>query len=110
MDQIMDRLANESVTVKLLAQQFVAINAETARRGGAIRSFGIVVARQRAADGIQLVWVGVGWHKYRRIRRRYVRIAPDVLIGQGIMRQECAVVTAEPIAPVIAHAALLREA
>src|SRR5690606_9208845 len=104
----MHRLANEGVSLRSEVQQIVAIDGRSAGGREAVGGVQIVKAGQRLADGTDL----------RRAlrerscprRRRPPRIAPEILVRQGIMPEGIRVVAAEPVSPVVAIAAVLRAA
>src|SRR5258706_9221118 len=59
---------------------------------------------------MQQVWIVAGSHRNARTGGRHVGIAPDVMIRQGIMPGDGAIVGPEPVSPIIANATLLSEA
>src|SRR5262249_11328210 len=110
MDDVMDGLTRETVPGVFLPQVGVAIDQRAARRGDAVGALRHVEAFEGAADGEELAGVGLAGDSDARGGEDGEAIALGVVVGQGVVEQEVAVVAAEPVAPVVADAPLLRQA
>ena len=108
-NEIVHRLTDEGVAVKSLAQQRVAIQAQAAAGGHAVNVARVIETLERSADREHPVGIGVSGRGHARAGRRKVGVASHVMVGQRIVPQQCPVVAAEPVAPVVAHAAVLRQ-
>src|ERR1041385_7175087 len=98
MDEIVDRLADEGVAVKLLAEHYIAINADAAARSDAIQCAGVVETFEGLASGVQEISVRAGGDGYAWTRGNDVRIAAKIIVRDGIMPRRNAVIAAEPVA------------
>src|SRR5207249_6654180 len=107
MHEIVHRLTNERVAIVICSQQIVPVDAKAASGRGAASGTGVVESFKYAAGGKELVRIGISRHKHPRFGRRDVRIASHVMIGQGIVPEQRAVVAAEPVPPIVADTALL---
>src|SRR4051794_25814861 len=97
-------LAGEGVVVELGAEEFIAIKSQAA---GGSRVTGRT-GKRKQDDFAERDEPRGGFVRARdRERRRHeVRIAAQVAVGNWIVPAEIAVVSAEPVAPVIADAAV----
>src|SRR3954447_26579431 len=104
MDELMYGLAGEGIVVELGAEEFIAIKSQAAGGGGVTGRTGErkqhdLAARDEARGGFVRA-------RDRQRRRHEVRIAAQVAVGNRVVPTEIAVVSAEPVAPVIADAAV----
>src|SRR4051812_8428247 len=107
MHEIMHRFTNKCVPGKIIAEQIVAIEPQPAGGSRAVGGLRVVIARQGAAAGKELVRIGVRRDIETWIGRSGLRVAPKIMIDQRIMPHERAVVAAKPVSPVVAHSPLL---
>ena len=110
MHEIVHRFADECVAVVIRSRQIVTIDAQSACRSRAPGRTRVIEPFQHPAAGEQLIRIGIRRHKDPRFRRDKIGVPARVVIGQGIMPEQRAVVAAEPVAEIIAHPSLLRDA
>src|SRR2546426_734437 len=110
MNEVVNWLANKSVSRVLNAKKFVAIDFQTASGGGAVRRIGFVEPFQRAAGWIKLIWVRLAHWINSGLGCRHVRVAAQIMFGHRKMPDQRAVIAAKPISEIISHAALLAQA
>src|SRR4051794_27725658 len=105
MHELMDGLARKRVAGEFLAQQIIAIKPKAACSGGLP---GRTRKRQQSqlAAWIELRSCGSRCVHHER-RRNDIWITSQVTIGKRVVKTEIAVVGAEPIAPIVADAAVL---
>ena len=109
MHEIMHGLAGESIPPQRVAEQRVAVNAEAASRSDAPRRGGIVEALDAAADREDAIRVGIRGDVDARRRRGDLRVSPRVVFGKREVEKRATVFATEPVAPIVAHAPVLRE-
>src|SRR5262249_29404975 len=107
MDEEVDRLADEGVAGVFAAEQLVAVDAESTGGGGTAGRGGGLGGLQGLADRVEVVGVGALGYEDGGGGRDQVRVAAQVVVGEGVVPAEGAVVAAEPVTPVVAHPALL---
>src|SRR4051812_37660210 len=110
MHQVVHGIADKRITVILLAQQCVPVKTKAATGRNVTGGFGMVKPLEGSAERVQQSGIGPSRDGDAWGGRSNVSIAADVVIGQGIMPGECAVITTEPVAPIVTCTALLREA
>src|SRR5262249_25676055 len=107
-DEVVDRFADEQAAREARAEELVAVDDRAARRREPPRGTGIVEARQHAAEREHWSRPRHRRHLWAHLRRREVRVAAEVVVGQDVVPHWHAVVAAEPVVEIIAAAAVLR--
>src|SRR3954447_19061959 len=97
-------LAGEGVVVELGAEEFIAIKSQAA--GGGRGTGGTRERKQHDFAARNEARGGFVWAGDRERRRHEVRIAAQIAVGNRIVPAEIAVVSAEPVAPVVADSAV----
>ena len=110
MDQIVHGLARERVVGKPRSEQIVAIDdrriGRSEIRWRAERPIPCVAMTNDSAQGMNQE-VALAYIK-TRIRRREMRIAAQIMVGENVLEDRIGIVAAEPIAPVISISTELR--
>src|SRR6185437_7798892 len=107
MDYQIHGFAHERIAGEVLAEQIIAVDAESASGGDAAGRPRKFEKLHLPAERIEAVRVGIIRDKDGGRGRSNMRIAAQVMIGKWIMPAQCAVIAAEGVAPTIAHTPLL---
>ena len=110
MDDIMHGLAGEYARGETRAKQLVTVGAGAAPACDVAERAGVIEANGRFADGENLRRIGIIGERLLDALHREPRVSPQIGILERIVPEPRGIVIAEPVAPVVAAAAILRGA
>ena len=107
MDEVVDGLADDEVVVEAVAEEVVAVDGDAAGGGDAVGGVEVVEAFEERGNGIDAGAAFVGGDVDGGVGGGVVGVAGEVAVLDGDVPAGVGVVAAEPVAVVVAGAAVL---